>query len=213
MTPQLSPISVSWQVGCAALQEQVVFCPDKRFTASGSSELVTFSIPDVGKHAQRLAEQDVLHQFAKTIRSADEALGLVKDVLFEIKRELIEFVKQYPPYAQASPERISFLNSISGLRKQIEALVPYMTPDPGSSPKAPLFRASQAISSLADIRDRLDLPKIDQKTLDSEIADALPRVETALDRVARLRRDFADAIQKATSPNDAETTSLRLLLA
>lgn len=61
-------------------------------------------------------------QAAKSVREAEKTLGKVGSLLNEM-RQSVQVVKNYPPFPPGNEARVDYINSIEGLRKQLEALV------------------------------------------------------------------------------------------
>lgn len=65
---------------------------------------------------------DHLNTTATTIRAANKIMDDVAKVIGEKREEIIQYEKQYPPFADQSSEKVEFLNSLTGLKKQVDAL-------------------------------------------------------------------------------------------
>lgn len=88
---------------------------------AGGSDSVCY--PDVSVLSAKIRQiKDVLIDAAVSVRNADKRLANAADLLGEIKANLKGIVKQYPLFANEAPQRIAYLNAITGLRKQLEAL-------------------------------------------------------------------------------------------
>jgi hypothetical protein len=59
---------------------------------------------------------------AASVRGADEAMQKIEKQIDQIKDQLIEHVKHYPPFDKTSAERIRLLKQFSAIRKQIDQL-------------------------------------------------------------------------------------------
>lgn len=73
-------------------------------------------------HARIMELKEGLTGAALSLRQVDGGLASASRLLGEIKTRLTEITKQYPPFAIDSPQRVAYLNAITGLRKQLEAL-------------------------------------------------------------------------------------------
>lgn len=62
------------------------------------------------------------NQVASTIRQADKVMSEVGELIKEKRFEIGQYEKQYPPLQSESSEKVEFLNSLSSLKKQIDAL-------------------------------------------------------------------------------------------
>lgn len=150
--------------------------------------------------AERMASLEGVHQAARMVRSADRAMAGIQDALTGMKEALTQIVKQYPPYHLESQERIEYLNSISGLRKQIEALVPYM--DLGSQAREPVIfpdRPEEVFPLSAFPAPRLELPLLGSRSSDTEVVTALGQVEQASHDVSIARTRMAEGVAVMTS--------------
>jgi hypothetical protein len=66
--------------------------------------------------------KDMATQVAQTVRGVSDALDKVDSVLKEMQTK-IDQVKDYPPYPAGNEARVKYLNSIDGLRKELQSLV------------------------------------------------------------------------------------------
>lgn len=82
-------------------------------SSEGSVQVKSSSYAELAtqRESQFLAAQ----QARETFKAADAGLGAIK-ARFE------QIIKQYPPYPLDSPQRITLLNEINGLRQQVEKL-------------------------------------------------------------------------------------------
>lgn len=65
--------------------------------------------------------KDDVAQVATSIRTADQALGKADSLLGEMSAQVTQ-VKNYPPFPPGNEDRVKYLDSISGLRKELQAL-------------------------------------------------------------------------------------------
>jgi hypothetical protein len=70
------------------------------------------SLPDYSK----------FNSIAATVRSADAAMQKIETQIDKMKDQILEHVKQYPPYGKASAERVRLLKQFASFRKQIDKL-------------------------------------------------------------------------------------------
>jgi hypothetical protein len=75
-----------------------------------------------GLYAKLRVHQDAINKSASAIREVGVTIEKAGQLLSKMEEELGAIVKMYPPYPIDNPERVSFLNSFGGLRKQTEAL-------------------------------------------------------------------------------------------
>lgn len=61
-------------------------------------------------------------QVAQSVRSADKALDKADALLADMKTQ-VGLVKNYPPFPAGNEDRVKYLNSIDGLRQQLQSLV------------------------------------------------------------------------------------------
>jgi hypothetical protein len=66
--------------------------------------------------------KDMATQVAQTVRGVSDALDKVDSLLKEMQTK-IDQVKDYPPYPAGNEARVKYLNSIDGLRKELQSLV------------------------------------------------------------------------------------------
>lgn len=92
-------------------------------TTEKSSEVDRGQVAKRSSFAIAQAGQDVRTQQAVSLRDESERLNQVQEKLTSMKEDVSVIVKQYPPFAADSPERVKLLNQITGLKKQIEALM------------------------------------------------------------------------------------------
>jgi|GEM_PF-1658477 len=75
-----------------------------------------------GSYAQLRGRQDMLNKAASVMREISDRVEQNNQLQDKMESELGEILKIYPPYPIDSPERISLLNNIDSLRKQVDAL-------------------------------------------------------------------------------------------
>jgi len=112
------------------------------------------------------AVKDEAAQMAQSVRKAAEALTMTRETVRSMQVQVDALVKQYPPFPPGSEQRLKYLNSISALRQQLEA----MTIPPPADRLEPVFSP----------RER-ELPALDPATASDEDVLAFAR---ALDGVA-----------------------------
>jgi hypothetical protein len=59
---------------------------------------------------------------AATVRGADKAMHKIENQIDQMKAQLLEHVKHYPPFGKGSAERVKLMKLFSTLRKQIDQL-------------------------------------------------------------------------------------------
>jgi hypothetical protein len=107
-------------------------------------------------------------ELAKTIRAADQVMGQADALLHQMQHQLL-MVKNYPPFPPGNEDRLNFIKSIEGLRKEFEALsVP-----PTDDVQKPVFYPKQAA-----------LPQLDPMTASNkDIANFAKAVDLATKEV------------------------------
>ncbi len=119
-----------------------------------------------------------IHQDDAQLASAGRILGQMKDQLYQI-------VKMYPPYPPGAADRVRFLRSFSGLRRQIDQMtIPpvsrWQGPQPGVTP-AP--KQSAEVSSAAQ-QPGLNLPALSGNASDEEIRAAMEQIDRTIGQIA-----------------------------
>jgi hypothetical protein len=126
------------------------------------------------------------------------ALGEAGDVLAKIESNLLAIVKQYPPYGLESTERLQYLNAITGLRKQLDALA--FPTEKNDSTASDLPRPQFPKSG------DLSIPELDpKKATDENVASALDAVQNAKKLVAESQKSmWEDVARYSGSQDDAK---------
>jgi hypothetical protein len=114
-------------------------------------------------------------------------LNKIKEKLLSMREDLGAIVKNYPPFPPGSAERLSYLNSVVGLRRQIDALtIPpsidqaeYVPPSNTSAAQQRL--ASVVLNQVPIFEGQLTLPQhLDPiSATDGEIASAIAQTDQA----------------------------------
>jgi hypothetical protein len=157
------------------------------------------------KIAQRSGQGEGMAEVAVEVRKADAALGLAGSLLDKIKDNLTQIVKQYPPFAQQSNERIELLNSISGLRKQLDALA--FPPERKAQDAMPIPLYPEKSDVLMAILDP-------NKATDEEVRSALDEVQRLQEGVTNRReqmwKDVAQFVREpSVSQAEADLSALQ----
>ncbi len=175
-------------------------------TSAGSSDRPGFSAlmaqaRDQGEQRAQVASQ--LRQFQSNLQQAD-------DLLSQIKERLVHIVKQYPPFAGDDPQRVAYLNAITGLRKQLDALE--FPPEQasngaevagqGSGVQLPTLPANP-------LKQDTPIPGLDAATAsDEEVQSALQVIRQMQDKVhdaqGKLWQDVVDFVGGPNQGQDAE---------
>ena len=178
------------------------------------SDQTSTSAQVTGVFAQLRVRQDVLHKSASLIREIDQVAGKAGELLDKVGNKLGEIVKMYPPYPIDSPQRVSLLNDIGGLRKQIDALTfpPSDAVDDLQKLLNPQKIGSEEESVVAfgsntveEVKTRLwDIPWLEPNSAtDEEIASALNQIGELRSSIDDLRagmwKDVVSFVKKADS--------------
>lgn len=167
-----------------------------------------------GLHAQIRQAKDAIAEAAMQIRGAHAGLSAADQLLREIKTNLTHIVKQYPPYAQDNPERIAYLNSITGLRKQLEALA---FPPAAERPEIPAQAARimdwQQVMPPAAVLPRqgdLAIPELNPQTAkDAEVINALDMVNRTRENIAQMQKTMWEDVMRFVGGLDAERATFQ----
>ena len=174
--------------------------------ASGGGEGKARTDPAVpaavsGVHAQIRLAKDAMAEAALRIRLAQSGLEKADGVLAEAEVNLTQIVKQYPPFAQDSPQRIAYLNAITGLRKQLEALSfpPVRAREgPGSVPASGIdWRELLPPQPVLPRQGDLSIPELVPDTAtDGDVTRALNAVVGAREQVALMKQGMWDEVAR-----------------
>lgn len=145
-------------------------------------------------------DREVQGQQAARIREAQANLGGIQERLAEIKKTLVQIVKQFPPYPVGNPQRVEMMNLVQGLRKELDALTvpaPYRFPSQQQSVEADKLAQGQLPVPVAVVKSDLPLPAFDpQTTTDEEIVTALEQIEKLQKRVEQAEQGmWQDVVQ------------------
>lgn len=95
--------------------------PEEQETVSINSSAESFATLADGK--------EVAARVAKSARDAGKSLDRAEDLLQDMA-SLVSAVKNYPPFPAGNEERVQYISSIDGLRKEMQSLVvPPVAPD------------------------------------------------------------------------------------
>lgn len=201
--------SVVGQLGLADVRQRAVEPPGE----FGPQDKQTPSTDQVGGVFSRLrVSQDALNQAASVVREVGHVAGQADRLLGRMQEDLSTVVKMFPPYPLDNPERISFLNSFAGLRKQVEALT-FPPPEQvdvvarlsGEFETAEVKDGLPVAEAVAAVTKSLwDIATLDPLSAnDAEVGKALDQVQSAQSALEQLRRgmwhDVAGFVQQADS--------------
>ncbi|MDP2831864.1 MAG: hypothetical protein Q8Q28_00920 [Pseudomonadota bacterium] len=188
---------------------------------------VSASTQVAGAYAQLRARQDVQNKAASVVREVGDTVEKAGQLLDKIENNLGEIVKMYPPYPIDSPQRISLLNNIDGLRKQIDDLT-YPPPESVDAVDRLLGNQTDAVDKegkaatrqgvFAVVKDSLwDISTLDpQAASDAEVSKALDQVKAMKSSLEDLKdgmwNDVVSFVKQAQSP-EAQAAGVREQLA
>lgn len=140
-------------------------------------------------YAQLQTSNDARGEAAQQLRQAQSGLQQADELLTEIKNRLVQIVKQYPPFAQDSPQRIAYLNAITGLRKQLDALeFPPEREDNNITPPGVDWQQLLPPQATLPARGDLAIPDLDPRMAsDQEVSSALDAAMKALGTVNEIK--------------------------
>ena len=143
-------------------------------------------------YAQIRASMDLRGEAALQLRQAQSGLQQADDLLVEIKSRLVQIVKQYPPFSQDSPQRIAYLNAITGLRQQLDALAfPPERQDQNDRLADVEWQKTLPPQAVSPAPGDLAIPDLDPRTAsDDEVGTALDAVMKAQDRVNEIKGEM-----------------------
>lgn len=178
--------------------------------------------PSLGQ-SQALVAMESQHRVADAVRHAQAAIGQISDLLGRMEDGLQAIVKQYPPYPAESRERMELLNSIAGLRKQIDALTfpppdreqPTLVGDPLQTANAGdvqfalggqqhVLHAQPAHSGA----EGLNLPLLGDQASDEEVARALGQVQDAHGRLAVKHATLTQELEAMLLPRNEQVEAV-----
>ncbi|MDP2431753.1 MAG: hypothetical protein Q8O33_06955 [Pseudomonadota bacterium] len=176
---------------------------------------VSASTQVAGEYAQLRARQDVLNKAASVVREVSDTVEKASQLLDKIENNIGEIVKMYPPYPIDSPQRISLLNNIDGLRKQIDDLT-FPPPESVDAVERLLGNQADAVDKegkgaarqdvLAVVKEQMwDIPTLDPRAAsDAEVSKALDQVKAMKSSLEDLKEgmwnDVVSFVKQAQSP-------------
>lgn len=182
-----------------------------------------------GAYGQLRTRQEALNQAASVVRAVGDTVEKADELLSGMEVELGAVVKMYPPYPVDNPERISMLNSFSGLRRQIDALT-FPPPEEleavgrllGSLDESESDDPTKAggLSMAALVKEPMwDIPTLDPQTAsDAEVGQALEQVKAMKSVLEELEsgmwKDVVSFVKQAeTSVAESDAAAVRDQLA
>lgn len=117
----VSPISAQQRVSQSSSPEVDASGKSRQRQDAGFQDRIHLADSNISYSAAE-ARHDRLNSIATTIRQADQVMSDVGQLIKERRFEIQEYEKQYPPLQNESSEKVEFLNSLTSLKKQIDAL-------------------------------------------------------------------------------------------
>jgi hypothetical protein len=158
-------------------------------------------------HAQIRQAKDALSDAALQIRSVHASLNAADQLIAQIKDNLTNIVKQYPPFSQDSPQRITYLNSITGLRKQLEALTFPPQRETNEIPaQSGQFMEWQNFSPPMPVTPKqgeLAIPELAPFASDEEVARAMEQVARAHEQVVQMKQTMWEDVMQFVGSLDS----------
>lgn len=141
------------------------------FTSFVVTQDTVVSAPGVNAGSGRFASlqqvKESFQQQALADRAEKSRLVEMERLMQDMRSNLQAIVKNYPPFPQGSEERERYLSLITGIRKQMEAM---MIPPPDSA----------AAPWVAAMRQMGMPPALDGTTSDAELAQVVQRLDQAI---------------------------------
>lgn len=117
--------------------------------------------------------KDTAAEAAKSVRNADKALDKADALVTDLKKQ-VGLVKNYPPFPAGNEDRVKYLESIDGLRQELQSVVippvkgtnepvfyPQQEKFPPLDPKLPSDAAVLAFGdAVAAVKDHLDAGRL-----------------------------------------------------
>jgi hypothetical protein len=144
MSPEISPVSpsgahqiASARISLPTLQQQPAVAPastqpaalpatnDKRLAKAANNDTVAIDTAKVAQQERLQRIEDTVSEktnLATRVRQTDTALDSAGSHVQAMKANLAKIVKNYPPFAIDSKERMEILRSYISLRKEIDSM-------------------------------------------------------------------------------------------
>ena len=179
---------------------------------SGNRDTVTATAARTSpEYGQLQIINDHQNRAAVQIKQDGQQLAQAGRLLGQMKHELYQITKIYPPYPLDEPERVKFLRSFMGLRQQIDNLtIPPPNKWEGQNLGVAADQAAQDIPRQADqapVRQpgSFALPVLSDHADDAEVQAAMDKINTAqFDIAARQARLANQAIGINQQGSDAK---------
>jgi hypothetical protein len=182
-----------------------------RGTAIGRSADWTSTMQ--GKNRAELAQlqtvNDQANGIASQVRRDNQQLAVMGSVLGQMKNELYQIVKVYPPYPPGDSERIRFLRSFSGLRAEIDHLT---IPPPGKWDGTLQEQSGGAGLAAATARQPAQtgfaIPRLSEQAGDQEVRTAFEKTAQAIATVVARQQRMADSAEQMQQARSQQKVSV-----
>lgn len=161
-----------------------------------------------GVYSQLRVKQEEANQAAGALRETAHTLDESGQLLDDMEEQLAAIVKMYPPYPVDNPERVSLLNNVSGLRRQIDELT-FPPPERIEAAKrlisADASRQEEEVKPLSLLDDSMwDIPVLNPETADDDaVAQTLQQVRTAKSVLEAVRGGMWEDIVRQAREEEA----------
>lgn len=140
--------------------------------------------PRYTEYAKLARSDDQVSEIAKSVREADKALGKVENAVQDLKKETLHVIKNFPPFPP-NDERVQYLMSINGFRKELQAMdVPAV-----AEGEEPVFYPRES-----------KLPELDPKSASEkdlrDYADTLKLLEADIEQAREALKSTYEALPK-----------------
>jgi hypothetical protein len=149
-----------------------------------------------------------VNMLAATVRGADESMQKIDEQVEQMKDQLLQHVKHYPPFGQDSQERVKLMKLFSSFRKQIDQLtIPAdnygamkIMADPSSTGDAGDWEIEMDVQGnrmtihsqqVHSGPDGLNIPDLPDSASDEDIYTAIQNLETAHNTLGQRRSELA----------------------
>ncbi|MDD2733791.1 MAG: hypothetical protein PHF56_07600 [Desulfuromonadaceae bacterium] len=156
-------------------QQQKPSATDKQTGKASAADMVTLDAAK-GIQSDRLQRIDEnvadKNDLATRIRQSDSALDVAASRVQAMKTNLAKIVKNYPPFAIDSKERMELLRSFISLRKEIDSMtIPAPPPQPGVQMKSVIWQ-DKGLTSLLPGELAINAPDNQVRAAHDQLAGA-----------------------------------------
>ncbi len=157
--------------------------------------------------AVRQAGNEEMLRFATAVRRSEDRMQNLDAYLSAMERDAAIVVKNYPPFPVDSEERLAYLNSVNGLRQQIEKLMLQSQTDDSTVRKSVFDRVLDG--TFAEL-PQITLPEeFDPATIsDREVGELYEQILALREKLAHYREDLHTRFQnRIGGPGISESDS------